>query len=727
MKFKLFSLFLLTLLEFVIHSCSDDSQSRNIRANPQIHKKLNAQKYHNLIDSFPTGEIDQITISSDGKRIAFRQNGIIYFLNEEGRIVQKVFFNDDKYELVDIQFEIEKVDMRVLFYKHNKTCHEEGCFTESTIHTANLKINGDLVYEKEILRKVYDQYIVHNNIIIEIGSGMNYDLNGQEILEVSGGNIQFYYIPSENRLIQSSNSSVKLHTIDKHNPLKVGGMIEIQGNDVIEFKSLRDNHTASITSLQYYSPKKYVISGSKDKTIKVWNSDGTLYKTLRGSNTPITKLMLIGANIISINEGKEIFVWDFENEKILNKYSIPDMIPSKSTISESGILLTLLSSGGLQKISLSDTKNEQLGKEYLLPISLFRYLPSHQFLIYSTPENTKLFDIKTNTFLKHDLPPNLRHIQISSDEKLLTLAIHHDTDLYIFNPEKLKSQKVKVPDSIHNLILYKDDKTLYVQGIQYESNMYGKHGHVYRHELGKKGFDMLPFKARELYISNDQNLFLGNIGKLHSTSALYYNFMIFENLSKVYDQQSGPKGVFVSKKGSVAAYGRWNDGDHRDYLDLIHLDSMKTLDRISDDMQFIEIREDDKGFLYSQSDEVYYKNISSGETLKVINKDQLKDFAFLTKDILYSRNSSNTPVLKEIFGDAKTELYFFKDNFLAINEKGEYFFSDDSLKNKINTVNSLSFEMVDSGQSPLKINSAMLKDFFHVEDEKKESVEEKSE
>src|SRR5512138_610247 len=76
-------------------------------------------------------------------------------------------------------------------------------------------------------------------------------------------------------------------------------------------------HASTITSVVMTKDNRYIISGSLDKTIKIWDvSNNTLIKTLSGHDLGIKKIAISPDDryIVSGGRDKTVKLWDMEKE-----------------------------------------------------------------------------------------------------------------------------------------------------------------------------------------------------------------------------------------------------------------------------------------------------------------------------------------------------------------------------------------------------------------------------
>ena len=88
----------------------------------------------------------------------------------------------------------------------------------------------------------------------------------------------------------------------------------------IQEKNTLEGHTSSVYSVAFSSDGKTVASGSKDKTIKIWDSStGKLIRTLTGHSQPVNSVAFSsdGKTVASGSDDKTIKIWDSSTGKLI--------------------------------------------------------------------------------------------------------------------------------------------------------------------------------------------------------------------------------------------------------------------------------------------------------------------------------------------------------------------------------------------------------------------------
>ncbi len=178
-----------------------------------------------------------------------------------------------------------------------------------------------------------------------------------------------------------------------------------------EILQLLESHSNTVLDLSFSDDNKYLVSGSTDKTVKVWSTgdDFNLYQTLSKHIGYVYAVKTLpGGNIISAGEDGQVILW--KDNIPVKKYQHQDILLSVATngkhIAVTGslnkILIFDLNLNLLQTVN-SDTN--PLGLEfspngqYLLSGFSYTYrAPSDVSIVYDSYDN---YSIKT-TFGAHD-------------------------------------------------------------------------------------------------------------------------------------------------------------------------------------------------------------------------------------------------------------------------------------------------------------------------------------
>lgn len=78
-------------------------------------------------------------------------------------------------------------------------------------------------------------------------------------------------------------------------------------------------HCDFINAIAFSPDGKLIATVSDDETVKLWNTDGTLYKTFYGHNDRVIGLAFSSDSkkIVSASEDKTVLLWDVEIEQEL--------------------------------------------------------------------------------------------------------------------------------------------------------------------------------------------------------------------------------------------------------------------------------------------------------------------------------------------------------------------------------------------------------------------------
>jgi WD40 repeat protein len=150
----------------------------------------------------------------------------------------------------------------------------------------------------------------------------------------------FFFTTNENKLYTYSFSNKKLMTLDTKEPVNafntsidqmrmfVAGSrtptiteYDLMGKEIRTF----NGHQDIVNEIIVTTDRKYMISVSSDKTIKIWNlQNGKLEQTLEGHDWRITGLVIDARNeyMASSCLDGNVFVWDFKTKTIRDTFHI---------------------------------------------------------------------------------------------------------------------------------------------------------------------------------------------------------------------------------------------------------------------------------------------------------------------------------------------------------------------------------------------------------------------
>ena len=126
------------------------------------------------------------------------------------------------------------------------------------------------------------------------------------------------YSPDGSRIISSSYKFIPGKFLFKKD--KTIGIIEIW--DAKKGKCLKtlEGHLDCVTSVVYSPDGKYIVSGSRDKTIKIWDANTVeCLKTLKGHSEGVNSVAYSpdSSRIISGSDEGTIKIWDFNTRRCL--------------------------------------------------------------------------------------------------------------------------------------------------------------------------------------------------------------------------------------------------------------------------------------------------------------------------------------------------------------------------------------------------------------------------
>lgn len=185
------------------------------------------------------------------------------------------------------------------------------------------------------------------------------------------------------------------------------GIREIVPDDFENIKSIlippiEQQHTGSITTVVVTLDGQFIITGSVDQQIKVWNLEGECLNTLFGHQSSISSIHLSpdGKTMFSTaTTSPEIGVWDLTTKQFLYSLDVHKQ-GNTITISPDGKTMAIRSihSSKIQVFDLKTRKETFLLKDHRRGISSLAIDPTSKLLFSGSYDNTvKIWDIQTGT------------------------------------------------------------------------------------------------------------------------------------------------------------------------------------------------------------------------------------------------------------------------------------------------------------------------------------------
>ena len=191
-------------------------------------------------------------------------------------------------------------------------------------------------------------------------------------------------------------------------------------------------HTKDVPSVSFSADNRQIVSGGRDRTIRLWNTLGELKYTLQGDNhtewvscvrfSPETD----SSTVVSAGWDKLVKVWDMSSCKLKTNHIGHSGYVNTVTISPDG---SLCASGGKDGITMLWDLNE--GKHlYSLEagdiIHALVFSPSHYWLCAATSTCIRIWDLESKNIIdelrpefyatgKHAQPPYCISLAWSTD------------------------------------------------------------------------------------------------------------------------------------------------------------------------------------------------------------------------------------------------------------------------------------------------------------------------
>jgi mitogen-activated protein kinase organizer 1 len=197
--------------------------------------------------------------------------------------------------------------------------------------------------------------------------------------------------------------------------------------EVIEQKSVMKGHIASVSSVVFNSKGEYCISGSYDKTIRLWNPfKEKCIKIYRGHGYQVVDVDVHTDNsqLASCGGDKTPFLWDVQSGSVLRKFKGHD---SNINCITYGCLDNILVTGGYDKATkMWDCKSRSYDpiQTFLEARDSVSSVCVSQFEITtgSIDEHVRTYDIRRGQLRTDNIGFPVTSLRLTKDEKLLLVS-----------------------------------------------------------------------------------------------------------------------------------------------------------------------------------------------------------------------------------------------------------------------------------------------------------------
>ncbi|MFM6189767.1 MAG: hypothetical protein ACKPFB_06575, partial [Planktothrix sp.] len=440
-------------------------------------------------------------------------------------------------------------------------------------------------------------------------------------------------------------------------------------------------HTGSVLTLVLTSDGKQVISGSADHTIKIWSLEtGQEIYTLRGHQGIIPTLALSsdGKILYSGSEDKTVKLWSLETQQEIAGFECQQSILSLAVTPDNNKLIACLEDGFLQ---IWDLKTLSLVNNWVIlkiekePISLYNAVPDILNLISKYHQNRHYFELNYLIELFSDF--NI----LSVENNCFVLNINYKNNTFrhtqsfictinfslssIFIELKLDSNGIvntKFTPNLQNLISSYDYYDYISQGSDSNTIIYDWENKERINNFNQyfSKFKFTPNQDRFIGILERNTIQIFDWGKM-------LNCIEKENNKNIY-----PTSLKITDDGKwLIVY--YNDNDGLDGFMLYSFQS-RVLYHDEDQSGYMEITHDFKYLIWKHIafDDIQVYDLKKGEIILSLEPNENDDLFFkkpkIIKDFLFTIESKKltlynliTSSKSEEIGENIIDFYIAKD------------------------------------------------------------------
>ncbi|MDX4026066.1 caspase family protein [Aliarcobacter skirrowii] len=215
----------------------------------------------------------------------------------------------------------------------------------------------------------------------------------------------------------SDSDEIKCFTLDENGNRR--------DNPSCLYKTL-NGHSNGINSVAISSDNRYIVSGSDDKTVRLWDfKSGKLLKTLNGHSNSVNSVTISSDNryIVSGSSDKTVKLWDISSGNFLKTFS--EHLSSVNSIAISNDNRYIISGSWDNTVKLWDVNSGKLLKTFRGHYSTIYSVAissDSRYIVSGSWDNTvKLWDVNSGKLLKtlNGHSNSVNSVAISSDNRYI--------------------------------------------------------------------------------------------------------------------------------------------------------------------------------------------------------------------------------------------------------------------------------------------------------------------